>query len=483
MAEKFTILPSFVGQESNTAVLNDNGFADKLIEASRLKYAMDEAKHQAEQQKLAESIDFNSGDILQVDLDVINSKKDEYLKWLSDNAQSLAKNDLQTLAKQKEWKNKIDTQVDIAIGRKKQVGNQQTYLQTDAARNSGYGLQEDFDAVNNFANTPMGEWKGYNARDLYNELTYFKDYNIDTQKTVDDKGYTKTTINKTPSEDIISIADKKINSPEYNQLVGHYLKLSNGARNKTTLDVDVVYYDPEDFKKNGDMATPKVIKLSQITPDNIGSIVPYKKSALDEAYKNLKEEDKQVPTSPKSTDGDGNKGLVSYQQGVNVPIRGNIMSGGKSIGDKTLEIPADGWDLSSTANKPSNILIKAPTTAIPLAEGRYKELGVNSTEKIYGGVPIKIEIPDSWNVDVIGVYDVKVTATGKPILDRNSKVEGQTKRFALVKKDGRDFLIPYDERIKNPLQTAGIFLEEQTTQLNNTSTTTNTGGASKFNKK
>jgi hypothetical protein len=471
MAEKFTILPSFVGQESNTAVLNDNVFADKLIEASRLKYAMDEAKHQAEQERLAKSIDFKSGDILQVDMEYINGQRDEYLKWISANTELLAKQDPMTVSKQKQWKNKIDTQTDIAIGRKKQVDNQQTYLQTDAARSSGYGLQEDFDAVNNFANTPMGEWKGYNARDLYNELTYFKDYNIETQKTVDDKGYTKTTINKTPSEDIISIADKKINSPEYNQLVGHYLKLSNGARNKTTIDADVVYYDPEDFKKNGDMATPKVIKLSQITPDNIGSIVPYKKSALDEAYKNLKEEDKQVPSSSggSGSGGSDNKPITNWVSDWTLSIVNDTITGGVDVFDSSSKTVS-----GKRFNAPSDL-----TMPIVGSKSGEKERVVGIYKKNNGKYYVMRDTDFSLNKS--GTYSIK---EGKQLESANNEIKSMW----------TDIIAPYfaskygtdsDDKLEeyrlqmwenNPQEANQLGIPKPINFKDNTSTTNNTSG-------
>lgn len=477
MAENFTILPNFAQQESNTAVLPNGDFNDELLKSARLNYAMKEAKHEADQKKLAESIDFKTGDILQSDLSVIDKSKEEYINWLRDNAQKLAANDLMTLAKQKEIKNNIDSKVDIAIGRKQWYDKQNTYLTTNDARNTGYGTQTDFKKLQEYKDKPFSEWGGYDPRDLFNEIEFFGLIDVKPQTTTTDTGTTKTTTSETPAEDIIASIGQLRNTPiQYNRFAQHYLDLASQAKGNPAYDATITYYDPNDFAANGSKATPKTIKLSQIGADNV-DLLMYQKPYLDKVYQKNISKDVNAPTSSggSGSGGSGKNNTITYQQGLNVPTRGNMMSGGKNVGVQTQQIPASGWDLSGTANKPSNINIKAPTTAIPLSSGEYNDLN-DKTIDLSGGVPFDVKNPESWNVDVIGVYDINVTDTGKPIF--NSKIKGTKKRFALVKKGDRDFLIPYDDNIKNPLQTAGINLEEltQTAPTNNTSTTTNNSG-------
>lgn len=328
MPEKFTILPSFTGEEANTAVLKDGGLSDQLLQSARIKHAMDEARHIKAQDEMASSINFASGDLLKSDEEFINAEIPKYLQWIKDNSQELYKRTPSITAQQKEWKRKIDTQISIGIGRKQLYDQENIYLRSQGAIDSGYGTEEHFKQLDEFATTAQAELKPFAPPDMYNELTYFNNYYVETEKNVDDKGYTKTTTDTTPTANILARAEYMMNNPiEYNRLVKHYLGMANAAKNGTTQNVDVEYYDPEDFRKNGENATPKVIKLADLTPDNIGSIVPYKKSALDEAYKNLKQEDKQVPTNPKSDDNNNGSNLPDGYSNQDVDKSFEVLKG------------------------------------------------------------------------------------------------------------------------------------------------------------
>jgi len=417
MAEKFTILPNFAQQESNTAVLQDGGFADELLTSMRTKRVVDDAKHEKAQQELASSINFKTGDIFDVDLNVINKQKQDYLDWISANSEKIASHDLATLAKQKEWKGKIDMQVDKAIGRKQWYDKQTIYLTSPDGTKLGYGKQGDFDKLKKYKETALGEWEGYDKRNMFNEYDFFEDYNIQPQERVDDNGVTKITYSQTPAEDIVTVGQQKINSPQGREYIEYYLDLANAANNGQTVDATIEYYDIEDFKKNGDKATVKTIQLKYLTPDNIESVIFFKKNALDKAYQNSTKKDVNAPSSSGGgSGGSDNKPITNWVADLSYEIQSGTLKGGVGVVDSATgkkvgtryDMPSDFY-VGTTPEKKERVLgvyvndkgekylIKESNNIVANADGTY-------TEKKKGTIENANNRITSFWTDVIAPY-------------------------------------------------------------------------------
>ena len=454
MAENFTILPNFAQQESNTAVLQDGGFTDELLTSMRTKRAVDDAKHEKTQQELASSIDFKTGDIFDVDLKVIDGQKQEYLNWISANSQKIASHDLATLAKQKEWKAKIDMQVDKAIGRKQWYDKQTIYLTSPDGTKLGYGKQGDFDKLKKYKETALGEWEGYDKRNMFNEYEFFKDYNIEPQERIDDNGVTKITYSQTPAEDIIAVAQQKINSPQGREYRDNMLDLADAAKNGQTVNATLEYYDIDDYKKNGDKATVKTTQLSELTPDNINSIIYFNRGALDRAFQNTTKKD---VNAPKSSGGSGSgatksdltwvvDGLVDIKQGTGQSTTNTKSSQGKDlkmsnmfIGEKIVDKSQPNSGLKTIAT----ISNKGGKTYVTFVEDQSKT----------GNAPLR-PIENEWNELVLPILKDKY----------GDKAIEELKQYA--KEQGVSSILGIPE-LKQP--------------TNTTSTTTNNSGAGRFN--
>jgi hypothetical protein len=425
MAENFTILPNFAQQESNTAVLQDGGFTDELLTSMRTKRAVDDAKHEKTQQELASSIDFKTGDIFDVDLKVIDGQKQEYLDWISANAEKIASHDLATLAKQKEWKGKIDMQVDKAIGRKQWYDKQTIYLTSPDGTKLGYGKQGDFDKLKKYKETALGEWEGYDKRNMFNEYDYFKDYNIEPQERIDDNGVTKITYSQTPAEDIIAVAQQKINSPQGIEYRDNMLDLADAAKNGQTVNATLEYYDIDDYKKNGDKATVKTIQLSELTPDNINSIIYFNRGALDRAFQNTTKKDVIAPKNPKSDDGNGGvksdltwviDGLVDIKKGTGQSTTNTKSSQGKDLKMSNMFIGEKIVDKSDRNSETKTILTisnKGGKTYVTFKEDESKT----------GNAPLRL-IENEWNELVLPILKDKYGDKAIEELKQYAKEQG-----------------------------------------------------------
>lgn len=442
MPEDFLILNSTQTQPgAGTYVYpQDNSAEDSYWKGAEMQYrrkvqAYQERKDQAD--SILKMMDFDKTGIRPADLQPITDYAHENLwKYAYDNPKSLAPSfgDKESMSQAAQIKEN-ESQANYLANKSKLVKAQYDIYKKDFIdHGDAEGLQAldkwyaepDINKIGDFQYVPQLD---YNQKYVYDQITSGLKPEITTGKAE-------------------FLAGGKVNNPEITRWSDKNWALINDRFN-SGWNVDSTFggkykegiqtHFLNSFHELGDAE-----KKKWGTPEEYGRYIQ-----LGEQQVSSKPNVDAVSYPPQ---GDKPKLTVDYES--NIPINFKTEAGkiqtANSIG---------GYHISKNSNAPANILIGAPQQAYDAKNGTQatiEDIGANS-----------------WNVDVVDVQDWYVNPQNKQLIpaqnvNSGNKDKYEQKRFALVNRSyqgtsgqvNKTYLIPYDENISQPLENAGIKLND-----------------------
>ncbi len=447
--------------QANTAVLpNQNaagGLNDQILRAGQIRYAMQQAKHQQEQENIAKSIahTFQTGDLFPEDVQIIDNEKNKLLDWTKQNAKGLASGDLVTQKQFQQKAEDIDFLIKKFSGDKEWTEKQNEYLNNPTNIANGYGTPEDKLHVEEFRKQKGTErnWQDYSPRTFFNPHTFNqelsnyvgtgKEYEVEKNTGVGNQTE-KVKIVATEPQKISTGLDDLIKSNNGKQALQDYLhtmQLAQQNPDNPNFNPTITIYDlTQDRDKNGNLVIKEQKKLSE----GVGFkdwLANYSVPAVDKS--NFSKTLQGAQSSLANGDGK-KKTVIALEEKIPVNIQ--------AVNPET-----------TTIVNPNNKTVTSPPTQINLINGhnfasqneKPKNVNINSPERAYDPVKnkwIKPTTADLWNVDIVadGTVYFKQNPNGTRVWYTDKTKGADTEKMVQVKDaKGKTFFIPFDGGVKS----------------------------------
>jgi hypothetical protein len=465
MAEGFTILPNFAQQELNTAVIQQDNLPQMILQANAQRYQMNEAERQRNEKELNEqlaSTNFDTAGMWEVDLQEVNGDIKGFIDWIKQNPKALVKkaDNMELYQQMQQKRNEILFKIGKSKADKIIYEKQQDFI--NDPRNLDYKTFSNQSKLDNFRNkdnykTLMDRrWTNWDTPDLWDETAVIKS-GRNVMKTTS----ASATTDYTSPEEVINYIGQIYQTPTLkNQFDLHYKNEYNAKVNKDPNQLVDIYTRQSIQEAKGEALKSVQKKISDVTPQELGE-----SNLIYGLYYTTKDIKQYAPKT--STGGDKSKYNAYYKQSI--PFITSSTTGNR------VDLEAEGgWALSETSENPRNINIQPPQYAV-------SEKGQRMMPKEIGAA--------TWNVDIVGVYDVWTDDSGQNFVTKGDKNAAKKLRVVKVVKKtdvgSETYIIPYSDEIRTALENSNVILVDKSEEATSTQSTgpSNKGGASKFNKK
>lgn len=460
MAEEFTILPDFAKDELNTKIIEQDNLPLMMLQANVQRWQMNkdaQLQHEKELNEQLSNMDYDSSGVWDVDLPEINKDIKGYIEWIKQNPSALTKtvDNLEMYQQMMQKRNDILYKIGKSKADKIIYEKQQQFI--DNPKNIDYRTPNNSMILNKFytkddtTSLLDRKWNGYVPPDIWDERSVI---DFGRNKFMKTRSLNATT-DYTPDSEVMGYIGTIMNTPKLaNQFMHHYQSQYDMMLNNNP-NQEVEIYDKESIKKskNGNLQGNGTLKkISEITPLQLGI------SSLINGLYYKKEDIKQYAGGSNNSGGQQNKKYIVYEPGITVTVS-TLKPEGKSKGDRMDLIAVGGWNVAGTSEAPRNINIQPPIAAVD-------EYGKVYDKKTIG--------TGTWNIDIVGIYDIKTDKSEDNFVSADNKDAVTTKRYVKVIKRENDgtnktYMIPYTSHIENAIRSTGLILGEPHSTQNTTS--------------
>lgn len=454
MAEGFTILPNFAQQELNTAVIQQDNLPQMILQANAQRYQMNEAERQRNEKELNEqlaSTNFDTAGMWEVDLQEVNGDIKGFIDWIKQNPKSLVKkaDNMELYQQMQQKRNEILFKIGKSKADKIIYEKQQDFI--NDPRNVDYktftnqSKLDDFQNKSNYKTLMDRRWTNWDTPDLWDATAVIK-----AGRNVMETTSASATTDYTPPEEVMKYIGSIYQTPTLkNQYDLHYKNEYNAIVNKDPNQLVDIYTQQSMQEAKGGALKPVQKKISDVTPQELGE-----SDLIYGLYYTTKDVKQYAPKT--TTGGDKSKYNAYYEQSMPF-VTSN------TAGQRVDLIAEGGWALSKTSEQPRNINIQPPKYAV-------SETGQKMSSQDIGAA--------TWNVDIVGVYDVWADESGANFVTKGDKKASKKLRVVKVEKKtdvgSETYIIPYSDEIEKSLKNSNVILANESEGATSTQSTKQT---------